>query len=369
MTGSGTRVSRSIVQRAEALLRSLIGVSRAEVHVRASGGVERVRLVADGGLSNGQIVQNVRSALLAGLGVVLQPGQIEFVDEASWEPARPPLGSEAEAAASGASVQPPREAHDSAVATPPESNPGNEIAGVVEPRNGKGRGDGPPRPHASPVNGNGLRAGRDVYKNGKSNGSERLHGSATPRDSTSPDREVAAPPANGLRADRSPEIPGLGRTGRRARGSGSARARTSEPPPGRAEIPADTPLRGEATIGSRRVRLERVEVLRQGGRLRCRVVLSAGGDRYSAIADCAEQPLAELQLAGRVTCDALRAGDLTQSHFEAATVANLAGGMHVLVALNGWNRGEPVRRSGSAVIRESAEHAAALAVLNALANT
>jgi hypothetical protein len=117
------------------------------------------------------------------------------------------------------------------------------------------------------------------------------------------------------------------------------------------------------------VRLLRVETIRQAGRLRCRVVLAAGADQYSAVADSADRPLAELHLAGRVTCDALRAGDLTQLHFEAATVANLGGGMHVLVALSGWDHGEPVRRSGSAVIKESAEQAAALAVLHALANT
>jgi hypothetical protein len=123
------------------------------------------------------------------------------------------------------------------------------------------------------------------------------------------------------------------------------------------------------SIAGAEVRLERVETVRQAGRLRCRVVLTAGGDTFSAVADCADEPLAELQLTARVTCDALRAGDLTQAHFEAATVANLAGGMHVLVALSGWNRGVPVRRSGSAVIRDSAERAAALAVLHALTNT
>jgi len=129
------------------------------------------------------------------------------------------------------------------------------------------------------------------------------------------------------------------------------------------------PVHAEVAIGSRLVRLERVETLRQAGRIRCRVVLAAGMDHYSAVADCSEEPLAELQLAARVTCDALRAGDLTQALFEGATVANLAGGMHVLVALSGWSRGKPIRRSGSAVIADSAEQAAALAVLNALAST
>ena len=129
------------------------------------------------------------------------------------------------------------------------------------------------------------------------------------------------------------------------------------------------PVPAEVAIGNRLVRLERVETLRQAGRIRCRVVLAAAADHYSAVADCAEEPLAELQLAARVTCDALRAGGFTQALLEGATVVNLAGGMHVLVALSGWNRGEPNRRSGSAGIGDSAERAAALAVLYALANT
>lgn len=378
VTGSGTRVSRSIVQRAEALLRSLIGVSRAEVHVRATGGVERVRLVADGGLSNGQIVQNVRSALLAGLGIVLQPGQIEFLDEDSWQPSARPTpvtpteeAEQARLSASSSCPQLPATARDS---SPGGSPSGNGVAGnggyapdghgVTTPRPELAfRLDGNDAKHVNGIAGNGAAHGAS---NGNGSGNSNGHGNGlghtngAGKGSPAP---AGCEPTNGS---------GTGPDWLTRRG----RQRSQTPAP-QGQIPpladrqhlASASARADASIGSRLVRLEGVDVLRQAGRLRCRVVLVAGGNRYSAIADCAEEPLAELQLAARVTCDALRAGDLTQTRFEAATVANLGGGMHVLVALSGWNRGEPVRRSGSAVIRDSAEQAAALAVLHALANS
>ena len=329
MTGSGIAVSRAIVQRAEALLRALIGVSQAEVHFRTTGGVERVRLVADGGLSNGQIVQNVRSALLAALGVALQPGQIEFVEPGAWVPE-----SSAPETASAAAEEADAPAGSSSGSGRSPSDP---PAGVV--RNGK----------AGRVPGNGANGTASVPQSGNGGGNGRVSaGRPTPANGSARSR----PNGNGTSL---PKVNGQGL--RPAEPAGLAGARSGNG------------AHGEVVIGTRSVQLEAVEIVRQAGRIRCRVVLASGPDRYAAVADCAEQPLSELQLAARVTCDALRAADLTQARFEALTVANLAGGMHVVVALGGWSRGAPVRHSGSAVIRESAEYAAALAVLQALANT
>jgi hypothetical protein len=307
VTRSGAAASRSIAQRAEALLRSLVGISQAEVHLRPSGGVERVRVVADGGLSNSQIVQNIRSALLAAVGVALQPAQIQFVPAGEWQPAEPEPAR--------APTSPPEPAGNSS--GPPRDVVGEAAsAGALEPR-----------PAVERRVGSGASTGSDMPR--------LLRDFARPR----------AP-----RAPVATELPA------------AAPARRAAP-----AVPPD--LGREVAIGERIVRLEQVEIVRQAGRVRCRIVLSAAADRYSAVADCRDEPLAEVPLAARVTCDALRAGDLTTTHVEGATLARLAGEVHVVVALNGWKSGAAIRRSGSSAIRESPEYAAALAVLHALANS
>ena len=369
LTGSGTRVSRSIVQRAEALLRALIGVSQAEVNVRASGGVEQVRLVADGGLSNGQIVQNVRSALLAALGVALQPSQIVFVDAASWTPAstkHPPspllTGLDTDEAGAGPAGEAPAatEANED-LGNVQKGNPGADT-GLRSTLARGGRVQGENEAESA--------SGRDSPRAGHTPGDRPAHRAQNGDGCTA---RAGNGHGNGSRQDLDPHGP-AGRTARRQPGRAAPLPAGGLASAIRSARSAEEPQTGpsgtnQVAIGLQTVRLERVETLRQAGRLRCRVVLAAGADHYSAVADCTDEPLAELQLAARVTCDALRAGELTQAHFEAATVANLGGGMHVLVALGGWSHGEAIHRSGSAVIKESAEHAAALAVLNALART
>src|SRR5690606_20004387 len=77
-------MTTSTVRRAEALLRSLVGITAAEVRLSPGGRVELVRVATVCALSNGQVVQNVRSALFAGLGVRVDPAQIELVDAEVW---------------------------------------------------------------------------------------------------------------------------------------------------------------------------------------------------------------------------------------------------------------------------------------------
>jgi len=329
LTRSGAGASRSIAQRAEALLRSLVGISQAEVHIRPTGGVERIRVVADGGLSNGQIVQNVRSALLATFGVLVQPAQIEFVPTGEWVPS-PALVQAAEPAVATSSVAPV----EPAASAPDHSRP---IPTQAQPS----------------INGSDYRNGASTARPG--NGADQGERSRVARDSGEPVRRPVRP--------HSPLDPAG--TAALVGYATSAATETVQPS---APVP-ETTDRGELAIGNRAIRLELVELVRQNGRVRCRVVLAAGTDRFSAVADACDEPRAELQLAARVACDALRAGELTTMHFEGATIAQLAGLAHVVVALNGWKAGAPVRRSGSAVIKESTEQAAALAVLHALANT
>jgi hypothetical protein len=283
-------------RRAEALLRALVGVHEAEVSFRPGGAVY-VR-VAAAGQSSGLLIRNIRSALLAGLGVAVEPPQIELVDPGAWVAVN--AGEVVSAAAAIDECEP--------VSAP-----------VVTAANGHGTG------------GNGQGASNGTNGNGANGGNGHGHASADLR-----------------RGER-------------------ARTTALRPDPLlRAPLPERTPRSTGARNGeAQSTRVERVELVRHAGRVRCRVVIGAGEERYSAIADAGDDPGAEIQLAGRVACDALRAGGLTSAQFESATVAYLGGRIHVVVALADWRNGEPQPRSGSVVAGESLEHAAARAVLQA----
>lgn len=330
VTRSGGNPSRSIVQRAEALLRSLIGVSQAEVRLRPTGGVERVRVVAGGDLSNGQIVQNIRSALLAAFGVAIQAAQVEFVEGSARED-----GSQSQPESASASAKVSAPAWSAASPAGLEALPADAARGVAA------------------ANGSRQRAAVGVG-NGSGNGGNG-------KDASFPKS------GNGFAARRDQAVKphSLGRAPR----SSSAQQVVAPDQPAPAAGAPDEPVRAAVNIAGRAVSVEAVEVLRQAGRVRCRVVLAAGADRFAAVAESSDAPLVELQLAARVTCDALRAGQLTATHFEGATITHLAGGLHVLVALNGWRNGVAIRRSGSMVIRQSPEQAAVRAVLRALADS
>ena len=301
MSRDGTDVTSSLVRRAEALLRSVVGITAAEVTATRSGAVQSVRVAVRGGLSNGQVVQNIRSALFAGLGVSVHATQIELV----------PVE---ESIASAPAVAPATAADGEA--SPPISAPSS--ASVAPKANGSGNGHG----GAVPTNGHGAAHAGNGHGNGSSSpAASRGHGNGNGNGQGYAATEVAA-----RIAGRAPIAPGAGG-----------------------------------------VQVERVELMRQAGRMRCRVVLAAGAERYSAIADAADEPMAEIPLAGRVACDALRAAQLTAAQFDGATITYLAGRTHVVAGLTHWLvGGRPEHLSGSAVVKESLEYAAAAAVVQAL---
>lgn len=301
VASGGTDVTSSLGQRAEALLRSVVGITAAEVRLSRSGGVDRVRVSIGDGLSSGQVVQNIRSALFAGLGVSVHATQVELVAAADWV-----------AAAQAAPSQPPPAP---AEAPKPAVTASGQVKGNGS--NGHANGNGGSRP--TPSNG--------ATRPGNGNGSNDGNGSSA----------HAPAPASVLVA---PQV------SRRASPGGTGRTR-------------------DERLGS--LAVEHVELIRHGGRIRCRVVLTAGVDRYSAIADARDEATAEIQLAGRVACDALRAGQLTAAQFDGATIAHLSGRAHVVVGITElMNGGRPEHRSGSAVVKDSLEYAAAVAVVQAL---
>ena len=345
----GTRdMTDCTVQRAEALLRSLVGITAAEVRVSPSGRLELVRVATACPLSNGQVVQNVRSALFVGLGLRLDPAQVELIDPKTWVAAAAPA-VESAAGEGGTDAAPPTPSD------PPVAN-GNGNGGNGRAHGPSGNG-GTTSPAAAAVT-NGSAAGPATVQNG--------HG---------------APQATPAPAGYQARIVGgeIGLVGRPVNGGAQATARLASAAAG--QLPARAPANGNgakavsavpgpAAGRSRGLEIEAVELLRLAGRLRCRVSLTAGSSRYAAVADAAEDTVPEYQLAARVTCDTIRAAQLSNAHFDGAVVTHVAGRTHVVVALSEWKAGnEHVSLTGSAVVTDRLEHAAAAAVLQALHGT
>jgi hypothetical protein len=105
-----------------------------------------------------------------------------------------------------------------------------------------------------------------------------------------------------------------------------------------------------------------------GGRVRCHVTLEVDGETHVGIGDVNDRPGARLELAARVTADALRAARKPglPVQVDGVTVAEVAGRAHVLVALGLWTGDEFEPRTGVATVEASFEEAAARAVLSAL---
>jgi hypothetical protein len=110
--------------------------------------------------------------------------------------------------------------------------------------------------------------------------------------------------------------------------------------------------------------LERIELERAGAVLRCRVSLSCGGSRYSAIAEAPERTGADAELAASVTLDALRAGGFTTARLEGLGRTVVGTQRYVVAAVR-----EPAARStvaGAAPLGNCPVRAAAEAVLNTI---
>jgi hypothetical protein len=110
--------------------------------------------------------------------------------------------------------------------------------------------------------------------------------------------------------------------------------------------------------------LERIELERAGAVLRCRVSLTCGGSRYSAIAEAPERTGADAELAASVTLDALRAGGFTVARLEGLGRTVVGTQRYVVAAVR-----EPAARStvaGAAPLGNCPVRAAAEAVLNTI---
>jgi len=82
---SGPPSATARVARAEALLRSLAGISAARILADATGRIREIRVVAENGSASRQIARDVASALLAAFGLAVDPDIVAVVDAATLD--------------------------------------------------------------------------------------------------------------------------------------------------------------------------------------------------------------------------------------------------------------------------------------------
>jgi hypothetical protein len=306
----------------ETLLRSLVGVASASVTAAPDGSLQRIDVVAEPGTGERQLVRNVLSALRARFGVALDPASISInPDRADNAPSGRPGPSP------GAKPAPP--------------------AAPLAPAAQLGRPSGPVSGHADTAitGSNGSAASNGDHASGTGNG---VH------------RNAADPAArtNGLApALDSGRLAGLDRPG-----IGNANGAHAHFPIGA------NGSNGSNGAHANTVRLEATELLRLDRALRCRVVVALGNERFVGIADALEDRPSEIDLAARVTLDALRAARTPREpvHFEGAATATVAGRQLVVVALRIWSGTDFDAVAGAEPVSGSAAEAAARAVIRAV---
>jgi hypothetical protein len=317
---------------AEKLLRTVMGIADVRIVSHPSGGVAMVRVHCNDEASPGQIVRNIRSALFAGCGIAVSSECIDFVsaDQLTGDVARGSLIIESQDAGTVAAITnsaPPKTAVTPAFASKPST----------------------PKilPQAPAASVRGIQV-------------------VTPRgDSTAPAASFEyvsdAVATQTQRVQRIMHVVTADETEAQHAKAAVASAIVEQ----RAAHAVGATVR-DIVASAAGLRLESVEMRRQSGRLRCRVVISLGTDHFGAVADSADPNAQEIHLAGRVACDALRAGGFTDARFDGAAVAQINGRQHVVVALSEWMGGETMVLSGAAPLEDVPERAAAIAAIKAV---
>jgi hypothetical protein len=302
-------------ERAEALLRALVGVADACVVAPSHGdALFEVRVVPAPGQSQAQVTRNVTSALFAGLGVRLLPWHIQFADDSGLADIRARRAAEV--------------AHGAAVAEAvAEMGAPAEDGGSSQAQGGHPNDAGTPSQISAAGNGNGM-----------------LHAENGNRLQRAWNGNGAAPPENG----------NGGAHAENGNGARWASARVT------ADATGVTPTAAPALVS--------VAMTEQGERIRCHVTVAALGQILAGAGEAPAVPGQAIDLVGRVTMDAVRGATHAAAtlQFAGATRVELAGRAHILVALQKWRDGKLVPLAGAAPVRDSEEHAAADAVLGAL---
>ncbi|HSK19739.1 MAG TPA: hypothetical protein VK912_11380, partial [Longimicrobiales bacterium] len=285
-------VSTMTTQRIDRLLRSLVGVSDVRMLWRTHT-LRAVHILRDRNTQPHQLIRNIVSGLQAGFGVQLLPTQIHVHDDSALFEAMDLVG---EVLGDGAPVDAASE-DDAARSGPREHGHANGNGGAKAA-------------DAAKENGNGRKSsgGNGVATNGKGGGYDSAGNGTTSRNATG---ETGGGDRRALRHRDAPE-------------AGTIVARPSSAPAEIVAAAADLVARRRNNEIADGLTLERIDVDRRGGTLRCRTVLALGERRYSAIAEVPDSPSAEAELAARVAVDALRAGGLTTAMLDGVGFITIA---------------------------------------------
>src|SRR5690606_14821025 len=276
-------VSTKTTQRIDRLLRSLVGVSDVRMLWRAQS-LRAIHILRDAGTQPHQLVRNILSGMHAAFGITVLPTQIHIHEDASV--------FEAVEVAADVLVDDDDAQHSQA-----------SPKGVAVQGNGtaEANGNGAAKSHASSKQNGASRSNGNGAAPAKGGMDAKVSGSARPNGN-------GAHGAGGIE----PALP-------RARPYGDADTgetivvRPSSAPADLVTSTLELMSQRPAADTNAGLTLERIDVERRTGTLRCRTVLALGDRRYSAIAEVPDSPSAEAELAARVAVDALRAGGLTNA--------------------------------------------------------
>jgi hypothetical protein len=317
--------TKQTAERVERLLRSLIGVVDLRPAWDRSGRLGQVHILKDDQVQHHQLTRNVVSALQAGFGIRLDSLNVSIYVEAplfaaavaqirSYSTIEPDLRAGHGAANGGpAAADVLAEAYAPIEAAVPPAPVVHEVSTAPQARapgavhgNGVAPAGAPTAVLKAPSNGNGHAL--HANGNGQPAGANVKHAAASARPAA--DAVHAAAPA--------PES----------------------------------------------LMLERLDVERHSGSLRCHVVLSLGSHRYSAIAEVPDGPAVEAELAATVTLDALRAGALTCARLDGVGFTSIGDTTYLVAAIRETTG--TAKRASAAPLVGSMARSAVLAVLSAV---
>jgi hypothetical protein len=328
-------VSTMTTQRINRLLRSLVGVTDVRMLWRART-LSSVHILRAAGTETHQLTRNIVSGLKAGFGIRLQPGQLHIHDDAAVF----------EAIEVAADVLHATAADDATSAAPPAAPDRAPVNGNGSNGHRNGNGANGNGTNGNGANGNGAKHdganGGIVYRSGPSgsgNGSDRERTDARLPASTPMRREPA-----------SADVPVV------ARPSSASADIIAEAAALLRDRKASAPIDGLV--------IERIDVDRRNGTLRCRTVLALGDHRYSAIAEVPDGPSAEAELAARVAIDALRAGGLTNVMLEGVGFITIGRTIYCVATVR--EAGQAAPRASAAPLIDSMAASATAAALAAL---
>jgi hypothetical protein len=123
------------------------------------------------------------------------------------------------------------------------------------------------------------------------------------------------------------------------------------------------PVEAQLRVPREPVELDHIDVERHGRTLRCRIVLSVGENTYPAMAEAADGPSAEAELAARVALDALRAAGAVGASFHGIGMITISNCNYLVATVR--DSADGVARAGAVPLLDSMAWSAALAVLRA----